>query len=80
MPHERFDRLGVLRGVAMIWMAVYHFFFARSFSFARAPRASRARGPDLIPGAGSIADWGRHEVASSASGLGSVKSLLGDER
>jgi uncharacterized membrane protein len=27
VPQERFDRLDVLRGVAMIWMAVYHFFF-----------------------------------------------------
>ena len=38
-----------------------------------------ARGRDLNPGVGSIADWGRHEVASSVSGPSSVKSF-GDER
>lgn len=25
--HERFDRLDALRGIAIVWMAVYHFFF-----------------------------------------------------
>ena len=25
--HQRFDRLDALRGIAIVWMAVYHFFF-----------------------------------------------------
>jgi uncharacterized membrane protein len=34
--HERFDRIDALRGVAMIWMALYHFYFdLNHFGFVR---------------------------------------------